>query len=532
MHLLKLIKVFLLFIITVHSFSQDKFCVYFNDKKGCSFDPYEYFDAKAIDRRIREGISLYDITDFPVNEQYVKALLPYSDSVIYISRWLNAAIIYAKSEKIEHVKKLPFVLHVEELPLLFNNLCSEKYDSTLSVEKTELLSGQLKSMGGQHFTSNGFDGSGIRIAIFDAGFPTVDKNPAFSKIREEKRIIKTFDFVTKKENVYGHNHHGLMVMSCIGGKIGNQQIGLATGAEFLLARTERSKLEPYSEEENWLAAAEWADKNGAHIINSSLGYTYHRYYTQQMDGKHSLVAKAANMAARKGILVVNAAGNDGSNNWHFIGTPADADSVLAVGGINNETMYHTSFSSFGPTADLRLKPNICAFGHVIAADKSKLTQTQGTSFASPLVAGFAACAWQARKDLKCMELFKELERAGHLYPYYDYAHGYGIPQASYFIPGTDDIPTPPSFDIKVDNGILSVLINEEYFSNDRHLTDKDNYFPDHFYYHIYDKKGILSKYSVIAVYDRNILKINLDDIPAGNSLRFHFKGYTQQYIKP
>ncbi len=166
-----------------------------------------------------------------------------------------------------------------------------------------------------------------------------------------------------------------------------------------------------------------------------------------MNGKKSLVARAANMAASKGMLVVNAAGNDGETKWKHLGTPADADSVLSVGGISPESDYHFSFSSYGPTADKRLKPNVCAYGAVMESGKKGLTTTYGTSFASPLVAGFAACAWQTNRRLNNMELFKEIEKSADLYPYFDYAHGYGVPQAGYFINRqkyNEEITTLPS----------------------------------------------------------------------------------------
>src|SRR5690606_11480520 len=152
-----------------------------------------------------------------------------------------------------------------------------------------------------------------------------------------------------------------------------------------------------------------------------------------MNGITALISRSANMAARKGILVVNSAGNEGSNTeWVSIGAPADADSVLAVGGISPWTNLHVSWSSYGPSADKRIKPNVCAFGHSMVMTDKGISEATGTSFASPLTAGFAACVWQADTTLTNMELFELIEKSGDLYPYYDYAHGYGVPQASAF----------------------------------------------------------------------------------------------------
>jgi serine protease AprX len=314
----------------------------------------------------------------------------------------------------------------------------------------------------------------------------------------------------------------MAVLSCVAGRIEGIQIGLAIDAEFLLARTE-TWTEFFSEEEQWLAAAEWADKNGAHIINSSLGYTYHRYFPEQMNGKKSLVSRAANMAARKGILVVNSAGNEGDGKWKIIGTPADADSVLSIGGISPWTGFHTGFSSFGPTSDKRMKPNVTAYGHVIGAGPGGLSQTQGTSFSGPLTAGFAACAKQARPNMTNMQLFKEIEKSADLYPYFDYAHGYGVPQASYFFRKNTMEEKPERLvEIEDANGKLNIKIldvvqfslNEDSDTSLREASNEaieteivedeskteDTYYlkwPDYVFYHIENSKGYLDKYWVV-----------------------------------
>lgn len=413
--------------------AQQKICVSFKDKKGVTFDPYQYFDVKAIERRLKLGLPLSDYTDFPVNAEYVNTVSQNSTQVKVVSRWLNAVVCLADDQQIETLRKLPFVADIEVLEkptkLVSGSISGV---SDLSSADKALLEAQTTRMEAASFTEAGITGKGVRVAIFDIGFESYKTNPAFEHIRAANRIIKTWDFVKNRENVDGYNNHGCFVLSCVAGKTEGIQIGLAQEAEFLLARTE-TWTEFFSEEEFWLAASEWADKNGADIINSSLGYTFHRYFPEDMNGKKSLVSKAATIAARKGILVVNSAGNEGDGDWKIIGTPADADSVLSIGGISPWTGYHTSFSSFGPTRDKRMKPNVTAYGHVIGSGPGGLSQTQGTSFSGPLVAGFAACAMQAKPKLTNMQLFKEIEKSGDLFPYFDYAHGYGVPRASYFV---------------------------------------------------------------------------------------------------
>jgi serine protease AprX len=329
---LKRLPILLLFLLAVScTHAQDKYWVSFTDKSGKTFDPYKYFVGRTIDQRCMQNLPLDDSTDFPLNENYVSAVKSTVSEVLSSSRWLNGIAVHATSREIEKVKMLPFVSGVEML----NHIASlagkkEKQSHKLSRDEIALLHYQTNRMQGEKFKAGKLDGSGIRIALLDAGFPGVDHHPAFEHLRRNKKIIATYDFVGKKEFVYSHNSHGTMTLSCITGIMDSTNSGLATGAEFLLARTEKEFGEPYSEEENWLAAAEWADKNGANIISSSLGYTNSRYFNTDLDGKKSLVARAASIAAKKGILVINAAGNDGDDAWHFIDTPGDADSVLYV----------------------------------------------------------------------------------------------------------------------------------------------------------------------------------------------------------
>ncbi len=500
--------------------SQEKHWIFFTDKKGTKFNPFEYFDGKAIERRLKNNLPLYDSTDYPLNENYVQQVEQEVLSLTQRSRWFNAVAVWAYPHQINTIDKLPFVkstqkIHLSTVPT------GDSYDLDLNEEESELLINQTRRLKGNKFSSAGIDGKGIRIAIFDGGFPTVDTNPVFEHIRKENRIIKTYDFTKNEPFVYAYNKHGTMVLSCIAGKVDEKNIGLATGAEFLLARTE-IYTEPYSEEENWLAAVEWADKNGADIINSSLGYTYHRYFIEDMDGETSLVVKAANMAARKGLLVLNAMGNSGTSDWHVLGTPADADSILSIGGIDPETDYHVSFSSYGPTADKRMKPNVSAYGIAIVAGKSKLRQAAGTSFATPLVTGFAACAWQTKPNLNNMEMFEEIEKSGHLYPYFDYVHGYGIPQASYFM-DTTKRKTEPTFEIITENDSLVINIKESLIK--KHAESKypgENYL----YYHLANPNGVLDKYAVVEVKKPNALKIALKDIAPNQTFRAWYRHYT------
>ena len=416
--------------------AQDKcYWVFFTDKNDTQFDPYSYFDAKAIARYNQCGADLYDISNYPLNDSYVTTVGSYSTEVFGESRWLNALGIEATDDNAALIAQLPFVARVQEI--VSNGTVANVKTEFKEIEEDnkDILTDQVKRFGGQHFIDHGIDGKGLRICVMDGGFPKVNTHPAFKHLRDNNQIIKTYNFPNKKEDVYGWSTHGTMVLSCIAGiNEEGQKLGLATGAEFLLARTEIDP-EPFKEEVWWAQGAEWADKNGADIINSSLGYGKDRHWTKDMDGT-SYVAKAANKAVEKGILICNSAGNEGDDSrWMTIITPADAENVLCVGGINANLEYyqHISFSSFGPTADKRRKPDVVAFGHAKVANPSGgFTEADGTSFASPLTAGFCACAWQTKRDLTALQMKAEIQKSCDLYPYYDYAYGYGVPQAAYF----------------------------------------------------------------------------------------------------
>jgi len=523
---------FFLFIVIMpfRLLSQDAWWVYFTDKKEVSFDPVRYFDPKAIERRIQNGIAVNDITDWPVNSNYVASVGRKSDSTLLVSRWFNAVAVYASETQAAAIRLFPFVAGMEKIEALSMQVASyQEYDTTLDDEDRVMLKNQLLSMQGNLFKEAGIDGKGVRIAIFDIGFPGAKESEAFEQIIKEGRLIATHDFTKRKgEDVFWGKAHGTNVWSCIGGKVGDLQIGLATGAEFLLAKTEVNR-EPFSEELHWLAAAEWADKNGADIINSSLGYTKDRYFPWSMDGKTSFISRAANMAARKGMLVVNAAGNDGDDAWHTVGTPADADSVLSIGGINPETGYHTNFSSFGPTTDKRMKPNVCAYGHVVVSGGSGLSTSQGTSFASPLVAGFAACALQLNKGIGNMKLFHEIEKSGNLYPYFDYAHGFGVPQASYFLAKERKV-AEPTFSIVETADTLKVIVKKEFvpasdgkdFETASSAPLKNNYL----YYNIMNSRGVLDNYYLVEVSEPEVIALPRNDYSNGETLNVYFKGYT------
>lgn len=501
--------------------------VTFNNKPECNFDPVEYFQPKALERRTRQGLQEYDDRDLPVNEDYLVQLRALCDSIDGVSRWLNAAVVHASLDQVERVRLLSFVTDVMPIGTLEITGAMSEGDSLMLLLQTERMRGSL-------FTNAGYTGKGLRIAIFDVGFPKVDEHPAFEHIRERNGIIATYDFSRKTEDVYRGAAHGTSVMSCIAGMKGAAPIGLAYDADFLLARTERLLTEFTAEEHRWVFAAEWADKMGADIISSSLGYTVQRYFIEDMDGRTSMISRAANIAASKGILVINSAGNEGDTRWRTVGAPADADSVLAIGGTDPYTDVGINFTSLGPTADLRMKPNVCAFGTAVAASRKNYSVASGTSFAAPLVAGFAACAWQANPLLSNMELFKAIEESGHLAPYYDYVHGYGIPQADKFL-GEKKVDT--TFVFEESKEAVSVALADTFVLKRTFFDPFESVSTEgsggyegpkrNLYYHVSYPDGLLKKYGVVLGIDkRPLVLVRGLDYEKGELVRIHFEGFT------
>lgn len=549
-----------------------RYWVTFRDKAGQRFRPGTYFSPAAQARRRRQHLPPADSTDFPVRPDYLARVRAATDTVTLVSRWFNAVACRATPGQVARLRQLPGVRSVTPWPeevLVPAAHAPAAPGGPLTAADRSLARRQTASLGAPDFRQARLNGRGLRIAIFDVGFTGADRHPAFAHLRRRGAIVATYDFLRRTPAVYQGGSHGTEVLSCIAGRLPDStRLGLGEGAEFLLARTEQMHREKYAEEEAWLAAAEWADRNGADIINSSLGYTTRRYFPEQMNGRTSLVARAAELAVRKGMLVVNAAGNDGDDpQWRTVGTPADGDSVLAVGGIDPDTYLHLDFSSYGPApGGQRLKPNVAAFGVVIAAAPGGYVRTEGTSFASPLVAGFAACVWQQQRHLTAMQLFARLQESASLHPYFDYAHGYGLPRAGFFTRPTP-AEAPISFDMVRQDSVLAVIIREEaarvpartlplFADSVRAVTPPADPVvaavgqeqphpaapasaepvpatpPAYLYWQLINQAGHLLRYEVLEVQQRAVLRVPLHLLRPGYAVRVHYRGYTKSYLAP
>lgn len=364
----------------------------------------------AIERRIRQGIPL-KITDFPLPKEILTAIEETGVHIYRKSRWLRAVSVFASVKEIAKLSSLDAVEKVVPVSTL-TRFQSEQSSLSQRVEHwpesvNAFSYGQSLDQVNQinliPLHNAGYAGAGINIAIMDGGFSGVDQHGVFAGAWNQGRIILTHDFVDNDTNVFHAGSHGMSVFSTICADLDGTFIGTAPEANYFLFRTEDELSETVVEEDNWVIAAEWADSLGVDVINTSLGYTTfddgigdHSF--ADLDGRTSVISIAATQAARTGMIVVVAAGNEGSSSWKYISCPADADSILAIGAVNGMDM-RASFSSHGPSSDGRIKPDIAARGvsATVTNWNGQVGTASGTSFSSPITCGAMACLLQAVK---------------------------------------------------------------------------------------------------------------------------------------
>ena len=431
----------ILFLLPTFLVAQNRYWVSFTDKDEAveMFSPKDFLSDASMDRRSTQNLSI-QTNDYPVSPSYKRELSTLGFEIYGESRWLNAVSIYVTSpSQINSIKELPFVMSIEKVATYFNQKAAPNlvnYSFTQSNTEYGPSFGQIAQLNGHVLHEQGYKGAGVTIAVIDASFYKVDSLLMFQHLRENNKILDTWDFVLNQDLDYSIDtigSHGTMVLSCMGAYMPDSLIGTSPDASYLLYRTEDTSSETLLEEDNWVLAAEKADAFGADIINTSLGYSLlddsldsHNY--SDMDGNTTIITIAADIAASKGMLVVNSAGNSGTSDWFYITAPADGDSVLTIGAIDSDSIL-TSFSSRGPTSDGRMKPNIVSQGlNAVVCDLNNGIRTaNGTSFSSPILAGMAASAWSALPLLSSMDLFNLIQNSGHLYPNGNNEYGYGVP---------------------------------------------------------------------------------------------------------
>jgi subtilisin family serine protease len=417
-----------------------QYTLWLKDKAGSTYSiskPLEFLSRHSLDRRAKQGFSL-DETDLPVSPQYLQVLRHDSLRILFTSRWLNTVTVETTDSLFpDKISNYPFVKGLHRVRFVGKTQDFQQAAENL-LDPGSIAYGsafyQIYIHNGQFLHKKGYQGQGMQIAVIDAGFFRVDSLYAFDYMRKRGGILRTWDFEERNDSVYEDDVHGMEVLSIIGGRLDGKLVGTAPEADFYLLRTEIAQTEYPVEEFAWISALEWADSAGADVINSSLGYStfndstlnHERY---QLDGKTIPISRAAGMAASKGMIVVNSAGNSGNSAWHYISFPADADNILAVGAVDDKNRP-ASFSSYGPSSDARVKPDVSARGYqsfVASTKDSQITTVNGTSSAAPVITGLVTCLWQEFPNKTSYQVMDAVRKSSSLYLNPDDQMGYGIP---------------------------------------------------------------------------------------------------------
>jgi len=421
------------------------FYVQFANKNNTPYslsNPSAYLSQRAIDRRQTLGISI-DSTDLPVNPSSISQIENMGIHVHCTSKWMNGVtVLLADTTKMSLIRALPFVTKVQYTGMRAAALpVSKKMKAETSTFNYGTAAAQINQVNGAYLHNSGYTGKNIVIGVLDAGFNNANVNPAFDSLRLQGRLLGTKDFAEPGSNVYTLDSHGAFVLSIMTGNLPGQFLGVAPHASFWLIRTEYAPTEYLVETDFWASGIEFADSVGVDVVNSSLGYTQFddasmNFTYADMNGKVSRASRAANIASKKGIIVCNSAGNDGNKTWHYIGVPADADGILAIGATTS-TGAPSYFTSFGPSSDNRIKPDVSAMGASTAfVNTSGVPATgNGTSFSSPVMAGMIACLLQGYKERNAPHSVEDVRtaliRSGNLFNAPTTQLGYGIPDFEY-----------------------------------------------------------------------------------------------------
>lgn len=425
----------------------DLYWVQFTDKANTPYSieaPEAFLSERAIARRQAQGIAI-DALDLPVDPAYIDAVLATGDvQLVNRSKWFNAITIQTTdASALETIGELPFVSQLR--------MGEERPGATPVVDKFRAPSNPLVERGGgegmygsafrQIEMLNGHllheleaRGEGMLIGVLDSGFDRVDIIDGFTALRDRNGIIATRDVVDLDGDVFADHNHGRYVMSCMAADLPGFLVGTAPAADYVLVRTEAVDYERVVEEDNWVVGAEYCDSLGCDVLNTSLGYTTfdeglddHTY--ADMNGATARISIAAGIASSRGMIPVNSAGNSGSSAWYYIGAPADANDILAVGAVNSDAEV-VPFSSRGPSSDGRVKPDIAAMGAsvaVISSTPGNVNLVNGTSFSSPITAGLVACLWQLHPERTAQQIMHAVRQSASHWTNPNDSIGYGIP---------------------------------------------------------------------------------------------------------
>ncbi len=427
---------FILFLwIPFIGFNQNQYLLFFKDKNIENVD-YGFLSGRSINKREKRKIP-FDYKDYPVNETYIQKLKSVG-KVTGVSRWLNAVAIISDKEEDEILKQFAFVKEIRSVRKE-NSTTIKKMEEGNNGEKSinyGLAYQQQEMMNLRCLYNKGYTGSGVFLAVIDAGFTGMDTLPVyFDSVYQQGRIVDIYDFVDGDSSVYHSSTHGTLVSSCIFANfqqstIGQDYVGTGKDVTIALYRTEDVSSETLMEEFYLVQALERCDEKGVDLVNISLGYlnfddsTENHSYLDR-DGNTTIAAIGVNTAVSKGIAVVVAAGNSAPE---YISTPCDADSALCVGALDLLGNY-APFSSVGPNSDGQVKPDVAVPGQdvYVVLEDGTISQGSGTSFASPILCGGVACLIEANPNKSVIEIYDAIRQSASQYSSPDSLKGYGIP---------------------------------------------------------------------------------------------------------
>lgn len=411
--------------------------VWFSEKTNSAgeYSPEDLLSPSAIARREKYGIPLVTESDIPVSRQHITTLTRFGFRLKCTSRWMNTALFTTTEPKdIATYEEYYFIDSIQLVKIpsepVKRNL--DKFGTT-DVMATPPEYDPRKPLKGDLLHESGLTGRNVTIAVLDAGFVNADKIEALEPLRQRGGILATRDFVNGAGFVYGYHNHGTSVLSILAGSLPDIINGTAPGADYFLLRTEDDLTEFPVEEDYWVAAAEFADSAGADVITSSLGYFAFDdpsmdYSFSDMDGDRPFITRGADIAASKGILVVNSAGNERNKEWKRIIAPSDGDSVLCIGALRQDLTI-SDFSSAGYSSDGQVKPDVVAPGVAIPVqnEPEMWHSGSGTSFSCPVVSGLAASLMQAVPEASPVDIINALRESSDRYNRPDSLYGYGLP---------------------------------------------------------------------------------------------------------
>ena len=488
-------------------------------------NPAAYLSERAIAKRTRFNIAITE-QDLPVNPQYIQQICAVDNhiQVLTQSKWMNTVTIYCPdSTKLTDIQQLSFVSDL--LPVATYHLISAYSSAVPEAEMNSVVAlragdstatfdygygyPQIALHHGDFLHNDGFRGDSMLIVMLDAGWNGVDTLPIFAHLFENGQIIGTRDLMPWSQNVYQDHYHGTICFSTMAAKQESLLVGTAPNASYFFIRSEAPTSEQLIEEDFWVQGAEIADSLGADVVSSSLGYTEFAQFPQgnftyaAMDGVTSVASRAATILGQKGVVVCVSAGNEGASDWHYIGHPGDAIDILTVGAADAAGNI-ANFSSFGPTSDGRVKPDVTSVGWNTACfwQDGSIGTANGTSLACPVMAGLCACLWQALPEASATEIMQFVRESASCYNNPNDSLGYGIPNiyAAYTqhvgIPTHHRQPTVSVFPNPTSN-ILNILNPEMEIIN----------------IELFTVNGILARQMNVA--NEFILKMDVQDLPRG-----------------